>query len=235
MRAFVLAGGLGTRLRPRFGELPKVLTPLGGRPFLTRQLEWLARHGVREVVLCAGHGAEAVRRALGDGARWGVRLEYSIEAEPLGTGGALKHAERFVAGPALVVNGDTLAPCDPWALERARWESGAVGAIALYQAGEAAARGRVECDAEGAVARFAEKDAAFRGPAWVNGGLYAFAPALWAELPAAGEAAAPCSLEREILPALAARGRLRGLKLPGEFFDIGTPEEWERAERAFGA
>ena len=77
--------------------------------------------------------------------------------------------------------------------------------------------------------------ASFRGPAWVNGGLYAFAPALWAELPSAGGTAAPCSLEREILPALAARGSLRGLKLPGEFFDIGTPEEWERAERAFGA
>ena len=69
MKAFVLAGGLGTRLRARFGDLPKPLAPIGGRPFLERQLEWLAAHGVREVVLCVGHGADQVRATLGDGAR----------------------------------------------------------------------------------------------------------------------------------------------------------------------
>ena len=235
MRAFVLAGGMGTRLKPAFGDLPKSLTPLGGRPFLARQLEWLVRQGVRDVVVCAGYGAEAVRRELGDGARWGARLEYSVEDRPLGTGGALKHAERFVSGPALVANGDTLAPCDPWALERARWESGALGAIALYPVADARSRGRVECAADGAVTRFVEKDETFRGTAWVNGGLYAFSPELWKRLPAAGGAATPGSLERDVLPALAAEGRLRGLRLEGEFFDIGTPEEWQRAERAFSA
>ena len=230
MKAFVLAGGLGTRLRPRFGDRPKALTPLAGRPFLAHQLEWLARHGVREVVACAGYGAEALRAELGDGARWGVRLDYSIEDEPLGTGGALKLAERHVSGPALVVNGDTLADCDPWAIERERWERAALGAVALFEVADARARGRVECDPGGAIARFVEKDAAFRGPAWVNGGLYVFAPALWRRLPAG-----PSSLERDLLPALASEGALRGVRVAGEFFDIGTPEEWERAERALSA
>ena len=68
MRVFILAGGLGTRLKPRFGELPKPLAPVGGRPFLARQLEWLAAAGVRDAVLCTGYGADAVRAALGDGA-----------------------------------------------------------------------------------------------------------------------------------------------------------------------
>jgi mannose-1-phosphate guanylyltransferase len=230
MKAFVLAGGLGTRLRPRFGDRPKALTPLAGRPFLAHQLEWLARHGVREAVVCAGYGAEEVERELGDGRRFGVALEYSIEPSPLGTGGALKLAEGRVSGPALIVNGDTLATCDPWALERARWEQAALGAVALYEVTDARARGRVECDAAGRIARFVEKDASFRGPAWVNGGLYAFGPGLWKRLPAG-----PSSLERDVLPALAAEGRLRGLRVAGEFFDIGTPEEWERAERAFSA
>lgn len=231
MKAFILAGGLGTRLRPRFGDLPKPLAPVGGRPFLVRQLEWLAAAGVREAVLCTGHGADAVRAAVGDGSALGMRIHHSVEEEPLGTGGALRRAAGFVDGPALVANGDTLAPCDPWALERARWETGSIGAVALFRVADAAARGRVERGPGGAIARFVEKDAAHAGPAWVNGGLYAFGPDLWRGLPRA-EA---FSLERDVLPGLAAEGRLAGLEVAGEFFDIGTPEEWERAERSLGA
>lgn len=232
MKAFVLAGGLGTRLRPRFGDLPKGLAPIGGRPFLAHQLERLAGSGVRAVVLCAGHGADALRDALGDGAAFGVSIEWSVEPEPLGTGGALRYAARFVTGPALVLNGDTLAPCDPWALERERWEHGAIGAVALYRVEDAASRGRVERGKEGAVARFTEKDAGFRGPAWVNGGMYAFSPRLWVEL--GRRPAGALSLERDVLPDLARRGELRALEVEGEFWDIGTPEDWERAERRFG-
>jgi len=231
VRAFVLAGGMGTRLKSRFGDLPKPLAPVGGRPLLERQLEWLAGHGVREAVLCTGHGADRVREAMGDGGRLGVRLRYSPEAEPLGTAGALRLARGHVAGSALVLNGDTLAPCDPWALERARWESGALGAVALFRVADASSRGRVECDAGGRVARFVEKDAGHSGPAWVNGGVYAFAPGLWSYIPATGAV----SLERDVLPLLAARGRLMGVEAEGEFWDIGTPEDWERADRRFAS
>jgi NDP-sugar pyrophosphorylase family protein len=228
VRAFVLAGGLGTRLRSRFGDLPKGLAPLGGRPFLARQLEWLRDGGVRDVVMCAGHGAERLRAELGEGESLEVALSWSIEPEPLGTGGALRHAARFVDGPVLVVNGDTLPECDPWSLERDRWENGALGAIALFQVQDARSRGRVEVDGEGLVLRFVEKDPAFDGPAWVNGGLYAFEPARWRKLPLGAS-----SLERDVLPPLAAAGRIRGYQSAGSFYDIGTPEEWERAERRF--
>lgn len=226
MKAFVLAGGLGTRLKPRFGDLPKPLAPLGDRPFLARQLEWLAAHGVHRAVILAGYGADEVRAALGDGEAFGVRLEYSVETEPLGTAGALRLAARFVDGPALVVNGDTIGDADPWALERDRWEHGALGTLALYRVADATARGRVECAAGGEVERFVEKDPAWRGPAWVNGGLAAFSPRLWRHL-----AAGAGSLERDVLPRLAADRALRGLESPGRFWDIGTPEEWERAQR----
>lgn len=227
MKAFVLAGGLGTRLKPRFADLPKALAPVAGRPFVTHVLAWLGRSGVGEVVLCLGHGADAVRGALGDGASWNVRLAYSVESAPLGTGGALALAAAHVDGPALVVNGDTLVEGDPWALERARWEYGATGAVALFRVPDAHARGRVECAASGRVERFVEKDPDHAGPAWVNGGLYAFAPALWRRLPAGR----PCSLERDVLPALAEEGALVGHRFDGTFYDIGTPEDWERAER----
>jgi NDP-sugar pyrophosphorylase family protein len=230
VKAFVLAGGLGTRLKSRFGDLPKALAPLGGRPFLARQMEWLASHQVRDVVLCVGFGADEVRRALGDGGTLGVSIEYSVEAQPLGTGGALKLAERFVKGPALVVNGDTLAECDPWALERARWEHGAEGALALFEVADASARGRVESDRSGRVVRFVEKEAAREATSWVSGGLLAMTPRLWRRLPDGAS-----SLERELLPALAEDGSLCALRLPGTFYDIGTPDDWERAERKFSA
>jgi NDP-sugar pyrophosphorylase family protein len=230
MKAFVLAGGQGTRLQSRFGDLPKGLVPLAGRPFLVRQLEWLCARGVREVVLCAGHGADRLREGLGAAAPPGARLTWSVEPGPLGTGGALRFAARHVDGPALVVNGDTLPECDPWALERDRWERGAVGAVALFEVEDALSRGRVECAADGRITRFVEKDAGVRGRAWVNGGLYAFSAALWRALPAG-----PSSLERDVLPGLAAAGRLHGTRNPGGFYDIGTPAEWERAERHFAS
>jgi NDP-sugar pyrophosphorylase family protein len=229
MKAFVLAGGLGTRLKARFGDLPKPLAPLGGRPFLVRQLEWLRDRGVNRAVILAGYGADRVRAALGDGGALGVALEYSIEPEPLGTGGALKLAQAFVDGPALVVNGDTLGECEPWVLERDRWERGAIGAVALYRVDDANARGRVE-HAGGRVASFVEKDPDHRGAAWVNGGQYAFSPALWRHLPAGAS-----SLERDVLPGLAAAGLLAGTEVPGRFWDIGTPDDFERAERELHA
>ena len=228
MKAFVLAGGLGTRLRARFGDLPKALVPLGGRPFVLRQLEWLKAQGICEVVLCAGFGAPELERALGDGGALGITLRYSVEPRPLGTAGALKHAARWVEGPALVLNGDTLLSSDPWALERVRWETGAIGSLALYAVPDASSRGRVEIDRDGLVLEFIEKDPRHRGEAWVSGGLYAFDPRLWRLLPEG-----PSSLERDILPGLAHAGRLRGSRPGGEFLDIGTPEEWERAERRF--
>ncbi len=225
MKAFILAGGLGTRLRPQFGDLPKALAPIGGRPFLVHQLEWLAARGLRRAVILAGVGAERLREALGD---WsgGVALEWSVEPEPLGTGGALALATPFVEGPVLLLNGDTLAEVDPWWLERARWEHGALGAVALFRVEEAASRGRVESRDDGRIARFVEKDPSFRGPAWVNGGAYVFSPRLWRLLPKGA-----FSLERDVLPGLAERGELHGLESPGRFWDIGTPDDWARAEK----
>lgn len=229
MKAFVLAGGLGTRLKQRFGDLPKPLAPFGGKPFLVRQLEWLRGRGIARAVILAGYGAEQVVEALGPGTVEGMTLEFSVEPSPLGTGGALKLAERFVDGPALVVNGDTLGDGDPWTLERDRWELGALGVVGLYRVEDAAARGRVE-KAGARITRFVEKDPDFRGAAWVNGGQYAFSPELWRSIPAGVS-----SLERDVLPVLAAQGRLSGTECPGRFWDIGTPEDYDRADEELHA
>jgi NDP-sugar pyrophosphorylase family protein len=230
VKAFVLAGGMGTRLKPRFGDLPKPLAPLRGRPFLLRQLEALAAAGVRHAVVLAGFGADQVRAALAS-ASLRLRVDVVVEPEPLGTAGALAHARAYVGNDSIVVvNGDTLADCDPWRLEQRRWERGALGAVALFRVEDAASRGRVECDASMTVRAFVEKDPAYRGGAWVNGGMYAFSPHFWRRLPGA-----PASLERDVLPALAAEGQLLGLACAGRFWDIGTPEDHARAERELPA
>jgi len=230
VKARVLAGGQGTRLRPQFGDLPKPLAPLGGRPFLEHQIEWLVEHGIRDVVLCVGYGGEAIRSAIDDGHRLGARVVYSVEDEPLGTAGALTRAARHLDGPCWVLNGDTLPEADPWMLERARWESGAVGAMAVFHVEDGRSRGSVELDTHDRITRFVEKDTGALGAAWVNGGMYAFTSALWRLLPRG-----PASLERDVLPQLAAAGRLRAVRCEGTFYDIGTPSEWERAERRFAS
>lgn len=229
MKAFVLAGGLGTRLKPRFGDLPKGLAPLQGQPFLVRQLQWLRQHGVGRAVILAGYGADQLQAALGDGQSLGISLEWSVESEPLGTGGALKLAQGFVDGPTLVVNGDTLGECAPWELERDRWERGAIGAVALYEVENAQSRGRVE-HANGRIVRFVEKDPDWRGPAWVNGGQYVFTPRMWRAIPDGRS-----SLEQDVLPGLAERGLLHGTTCRGRFWDIGTPEDWQRAQEEIDA
>src|ERR1043166_1633799 len=114
MKAFVLAGGLGTRLKPRFGDLPKPLAPIAGKPFLARQVEWLAGPRIRRAVIRAGRGATQLQSALGDAAA-GVALEWSIEAEPLGTGGALRLATPVAVGPSPLVNGGRAAGRREWA------------------------------------------------------------------------------------------------------------------------
>lgn len=225
MRAFVLAGGLGTRLRPRFGDLPKPLAPLGGQPFLVRQLLSLRDRGVRRAVVLAGYGADRLQEVVGDGRALGMQVQWSVEPEPLGTGGALKLAAPHVDDVVLVANGDTMGEADPWALERDRWERGALGAVALYRVDDARSRGRVECGEDGRISAFVEKDDTHSGAAWVNGGLYAFTPALWRELPTGSS-----SLERDTLPRLAAAGRLLGVRCAGRFWDIGTPDDHARAE-----
>src|SRR5919202_2204029 len=112
MQALVPAGGEGTRLRPLTSTVPKPVVPLVDRPFIAFMLDWLRSHGVDDVVMSCGHLADGVRRVLGDGSAFGVRLRFVEEPEPLGTGGALKHAEELLAERFLMLNGDVLSDFD---------------------------------------------------------------------------------------------------------------------------
>jgi NDP-sugar pyrophosphorylase family protein len=229
--ALVLAGGAGTRLRSVVSDRPKPMAPVAGRPFLELQVGWLARQGVRRVVLCTGYLHEQVRSHFGDGRAFGVEIEYSVERSPLGTAGALKLAEgRAGRGPFLVANGDSFLDVDLAGLVRAHaahraGEPGCVGTLVLCTVPDAREFGSVRLDARRRVVSFDEKAAAPAGPALVNAGVYCLEPALL-ELVSPGRSV---SLERETFPfALSKQLALFGHPVEGGFVDIGTPRGYER-------
>ncbi|MBL9078686.1 MAG: HAD-IIIA family hydrolase [Planctomycetes bacterium] len=226
--AMVLAGGLGTRLRPALGDRPKALAPVDGEPFLLHVLDQLAAAGCRRAILCTGHLAEAIEREFG-GDHDGMELVHSREPRPLGTAGALRRALPRLGEPGvLVVNGDSYVDLDlrqfvAWA--RTQPNVPALVAVTVPDAGR---YGAVQCDADDRVTAFGEKSA--RGPGAINAGVYWLPARVLALLPPD----TPCSLEREVLPVLVGSG-LRAFRCEAPFLDIGVPEAWAAAGAFFAA
>jgi NDP-sugar pyrophosphorylase family protein len=224
----VLAGGLGTRLRPAVADRPKALAPVGaaGRPFLDLLLAWFHAQGVRRAVLALGHMAGQVEARLPDLRRRlpGMALAASVEPGPLGTGGALRLCLPYLSSdPVVVANGDSFVEADLAGFLAAFEDSGAPAGLVAVGVPDAARFGRLDLSPDGRrVLRFAEKDPSLAGPARINGGLYLFRRALLDERlpPAAGVAA---SLERDLLEPLAPAGPLMAFPTDGRFVDIGTP------------
>jgi NDP-sugar pyrophosphorylase family protein len=225
----ILAGGLGTRLRPAIGERPKVLAEIDGRPFLAYLLDQVAAAGFREVVLCVGFRAEEVERALGS-AHGPLRLRYSREAAPLGTAGALRLALPALAGEAaLVMNGDSYCGADLAAAWRWHRERASEATLLLVEVADSARYGKVELGEDGAICRFVEKQDA-GGAGWINAGIYLLARSRIERIPAE----TPLSLERDVFPGWVGHGLL-GLRTRARFLDIGTPRSYASASAFFRA
>jgi mannose-1-phosphate guanylyltransferase len=226
LQAVILAGGSGTRLRPLTSRVAKPVVTLVDRPFIVYMLDWLRRHGVSDVILCCGFGADGVRAVLGDGARHGVRLRYVAESEPLGTGGPLLLARDLLDERFIVCNGDILTDIDLSAQLAAHERSGAVATLALVAVADASAYGMVRCAPDGAVLEFVEKPTeaqahAEQGAALISAGAYVLQRSVL-ELIAPGR---QVSVEREVWPALIGAG-LYGHRAEGYWLDIGTPERY---------
>ena len=228
MQAIVLVGGEGTRLRPLTERVPKPALTLVDRPFLAYMIEWLAGHGVSEVVLACGFLPDVLREALaGEEERAGVSIRYAVEPEPLGTAGAIRFAaeqlgeqldERFLA-----LNGDVLTDLDLTTLLRAHDEWGAKATIGLHPVEDSSAFGLVSRGEGGEVLEFLEKTGE-RRPGEVNAGMYALTRPVLDLIPP-GE---NVSIERDVFPRLVGDG-LHGLLLDGYWMDIGTPERYLQA------
>jgi mannose-1-phosphate guanylyltransferase len=227
MLALVLVGGEGTRLRPLTLTRPKPALTLVDRPFIRFMVDWLARHGVDEVVMACGFRAEDLRSALGDEVPGEARIQYIEEPEPLGTAGPVRlAADRGLLGERfMVLNGDLLTDLDLTALQATHSERDAVATLALYPVDDPSAYGLVRRGADDAVLDFIEKpDPDQIDTDEVNAGAYVLEHQVCDLIPP-GRAV---SIEREVFPQLVGQG-LYGRRLDGYWMDIGTPERYLQA------
>ena len=222
MQALILAGGEGTRLRPLTTTHPKPVVPLVDRPFIGFMLDWLRGHGVTDVVMSCGHMADGVKRVLGDGSGFGIRLTFVEEPRPLGTGGALKFAEDVLEDRFLMLNGDVLTDIDLTAQLRQHEETGAQATLALYPVEDPSAYGLVRLDDGSRVTEFVEKPSADQiDTNNISAGAYVLEKSVLDML----EADKPASIERDVFPRLVGNG-LYGFVGGGYWMDIGTPERY---------
>src|SRR5271157_1469011 len=227
IKAILLVGGLGTRLRSVVASTPKVLASIGERSFLELLIRQLRSQGIRRLVLCTGYLADQIESRFGDGRIWDVSIEYSKEEMPLGTAGAVKLAERYLQDVPefLVLNGDSFLEVDFENLMAFhRRCDDAIATMAVLRVENASRYGTVHMDERGRIKGFAEKTGS-EAPGVVNGGVYVFNHSVLQHIPEG-----PASLERDVFPRLLDQG-VYAQEQHGMFIDIGTPADYARAQQ----
>jgi NDP-sugar pyrophosphorylase family protein len=226
MKALLLVGGLGTRLRTAVPSLPKALAPVGDRPFLELLVRQLGAQGIRELVMCTGYRSEQVQEVFQDGSGLGVTIEYSKESVPLGTGGALKLAQCFVQQESefLLLNGDSFLDVNFNELIAFHRKHGGLATIAVVPVENASRYGTVQVRADAKVVGFVEKSGK-SAPGVINAGIYVFDRAIFPQIQEG-----PVSLERDVFPQIMEQG-VYAAEHRGVFIDIGTPDDYDRARK----
>lgn len=232
MRAMILAAGLGARLRPLTDRTPKPLLPVAGRAILLWNLLLLKRHGITDVIINLHHLGEQIVQALGDGARFGMRVAYSHEPTLLGTGGGIKQAAPFLKdGSFLVMNGDTLSACDLTNLIAAHRTGGAPVTLALREDPEAARWGPVTVDAHSRILQINGAPPLSDPPKplplpCMFAGIHVLEPEVLNTIPPG-----PGSIIDVYLSLLRQNRMLRGYRMSGYWSDVGTPERYAEAQQ----
>ncbi|RLG84545.1 MAG: nucleotidyltransferase [Thermoprotei archaeon] len=223
MMVAILVGGFGKRLRPYTEETPKPLVSVAGKPILEWQITWLKKHGFNEIVLLVGYRKEKIIEHIGSGTKYGVKVTYVVEDEPLGTGGAIKNAEHILAreNVFLVLNGDILTNLDPKPLIELALKQNYAAVIASIPL--PSPYGILEISGEKVVG-FKEKPQLY--DYWINAGVYAMTPEVFDYLPEKGD------IERTAFPKLAEEGKLGAIKYTGIFWkSIDTHKDLEEATK----
>lgn len=222
--AAILVGGKGTRLQSVVSDVPKPLAPIHGEPFLFYLFKMLAKLQIKNVLLLTGYMHDAIAATCGQGEKWGLNILYSRETEPLGTGGALRHAENILKhyDDFILLNGDTYFDGSIVSLTQQPVNENAPAAIGVTPVTNVEHYGSLTLDSDThQITFFREKNHA--GPGYVNAGIYKLSTTLLSHIPQ------NCfySLENDLFPALIAqRIFLKAVMLPGKFHDIGTPESY---------
>ena len=216
----ILAGGLGTRIESVLDETPKILAPVGERPFLSFLLDWLAKYGARRVVLGLGHLAHAVIDYLDGRGPDGIQIVPVIEPDPLGTAGALRFMkDRLRSDPVLVINGDSFVDVDLCDFVVSHAASNAEVSLICTELENTSHSGRVSVSEQGRIIDFIEKDIKHEGPGFINAGVYLFSAAMLSRI----EKTTGSSLEHDVFEMMAPE-TLHAMTGQFRFIDIGTPE-----------
>jgi D-glycero-alpha-D-manno-heptose 1-phosphate guanylyltransferase len=223
-KAVLLIGGLGTRLRSVVSSTPKVLASLGDTSVLELLVRQLRNQGFHRLVMCSGYLADQIESKFGDGRPWDVAIEYSRETKPLGTGGALKLAQKLLQeNPEfLVMNGDSFLEIEFAKLMDFHLKRGALATMAVVSVENASRYGTVQIDSRSRVTNFFEKTGLDRAGV-VNAGVYVFDRSVFDYIPEGRS-----SLEKEVFPRILRRG-IYALEQSGMFIDVGTPDDYARA------
>ena len=227
MQAILLCGGMGTRLRSVVSDRPKPMADICGKPFLQYLLEMLRDKGITEVIFALGYMGEMIEEYFQDGSAFGLKIAYSYEEEPLGTGGAIRNAlPKILEEEVLVLNADTYFPMDYQGLLRFHQENDGDFSLATRAVPDISRYGAVRRDAAGRILAWNEKleDGGQPLAGEINGGIYVMKKSLIAEIPEGKQ-----SLEQDCIPKWLSEGkRIFGLPFEGYFMDIGIPEDYRQ-------
>lgn len=222
----ILCGGLGTRLQAVDADTPKVMMKFEDRPFLDIVIHHLKTQGLKRFILCTGHKSDWIEEYYKENDP-GVEIVYSWEEKRLGTGGAIKNAQKYVqSDPFFVLNGDCYCDVDFQAFYDFYKEKNNMAAIVASNVKESKDFGSLDMDDNDQIHAFLEKED--RGEAYINAGRYCFSKAVFDLMPEEDN----FSVEFDVFPKIVEKG-LYGFKHKGEFFDIGTPERFEKATQFF--
>lgn len=228
MRAFILVGGLGTRLQALGVKIPKPMIQINGKPFLEYLLAELRTQNITEIVLCVGYRAEIIEEYFGDGRKFDVDLLYSRESKALGTGGAIKNAEQFAVEENLILNGDSYLELDYHRMLLFHHKHKAQITIACKRVLDQKDYGNISINSNKRILGFSEKLPKTKH-GYINGGVYIFDQFAFDFIPPNET----ISIEKDTFPRAVRAKRCFGFKTNGYFIDIGTPERLQRAQTEF--
>jgi NDP-sugar pyrophosphorylase family protein len=229
VKAVIIAGGFGTRLRPLSCTRPKHLFPIGGKLLLDWTLGSLADAGVREVIFAVNYMSEAFVKRYGKSA-YGMKMRYSRESKPLGTGGCIKNAEKIIGhdNDFILLNGDIVSNVNYLDLLRCHAKNGGAGTIVLHEVGDPSRYGVVELEERNRIKRFVEKPPPGKAPSrLINAGVYALSPRILGYISSKRQV----SIERQVFPLLAQDGELFGYEFKGMWLDIGEPTDFLKGNK----
>lgn len=228
MRAIILAGGLGTRLRPLTNDLPKLMLPIGGKPILQYGLELLKKHGIREIAINLFHLPDKITDYFGDGRKFGVKIKYLYEKKLSGTAGPVKKLENFWGKQFLVFYGDNLTNVDLTRLINYHRKKGGTATLALYPTNEPWLKGIVELNNRRQIIKFIEKPQKRETKSnLANAGIYILEKKIVKYIPKKQFS----DFGFDIFPKLLAAGKkIYGWKYDGYILDMGTLETYAQAQ-----